>query len=84
MMFDDVEFTVLQRIEKDGTVTAEDRGIAHALAALGIVHLGYDDSGVELRETSHISSLGKEMMKYEKIKRSPVRSFLHTIFLPFI
>jgi len=85
MLLDDAEFELLEHIEKHHTVPKNQRSLAHRLASLGILHLGYDDQHANgLQETGHPSYLGEQLLDLERIQRNPIRRVMHSILMPFI
>ena len=82
MLLTDEEFELLLRLRRGGEIPKEKREIAHCLASLGIIRLGYDDEEEPFCETGCLTILGRLMLHEECIARNPFRRMLAGLLSP--
>ncbi|GMV90917.1 MAG: hypothetical protein AMXMBFR82_06950 [Candidatus Hydrogenedentota bacterium] len=84
MLLNNTEFWLLEHIERNQTVPKELCNLARKLASLGLLCLGYHRDGTKVKETGSLTFLGRQIVRLERIERSPFRCALQSFFAPFI
>jgi len=81
-MLTEAEYRFLEAIRKDGVVPSDRKGMAHRLASMGILRLGYDDSGDAFHETASLTGLGERMYRRAELEHDFVKRFRHALVRP--
>lgn len=75
------EFALLEKLENGGVVAETERRLAHRLASLGVVRLGYDDSH-RFVETGHLSQIGRYFLETERAEKTILGRLVHRYLRP--
>ncbi len=72
------EYRRLLRYVKGHEVEKEDQLLIDKLASTGMVRIGfYTDEKGKTHQTAKFTSMGRGLVKYEVMSRSPLRRFFH-------
>ena len=81
MTLEDYEFELYKKYKRPRILDEEDKDYIQDLESIGLFYIGLTTNtlGNIPKETAKLTSLGLEKLRYEKIKRNPIRNALDIV-----
>jgi len=76
----DREYELFKKYEHGGIVASEDKHIIEKYASIGEFRFGLGEEKGRYKRTAILTSLGKDTLDRERIYRSPIKNFFHTVW----